>query len=105
MEQRRRIHLPQPLTAAMLAPQPPAQSVPCPVVQPTEAPAAVLVVEVTTPAVQHPVQLADDLCDGPMLGPVIESLADLLAQPLSAFGARLDVRIPPPCSAGWLPAH
>ena len=40
-----------------------------------------------------------------MLRPVVEPLADLLAQPLPAFGTGFNMRIPSSGGPGSLPAH
>src|SRR3974377_1212990 len=105
MQQLFGIIAPQGLGAVVFAPQPATQPVPHPVLGFAEHACALPVMEVSTPAPQQLVQVIYRLGYAPMQCPVVQLVSHLISQPLPAFGAGFDVRIPTPAFMRTLPAH
>jgi hypothetical protein len=95
---------PQCCRAVVFAPQPPAQPFPRPSLRLAEHARALPVVEVSTPAPQQSVQPTHCFGYAPVQRPVIELATHVVPQPLLAFGAGLNMRIPAPTAARTLPA-
>lgn len=87
------VMLEESLAATVFAPKPSPQPVACVMLHLGENRTAVGVMEVVDPSLDHSIDLLHRLLHRLMLGPVVEELAQLLAQFGLALGVGFDMRI------------